>query len=384
MDDWVVEDLFRRGSVVILAGESGTGKTWLVRDLCLSLARGDRWLGRYECDIGQSCYFMGEGSLEMIDRRDVGLLLGRGASLPQFTQEASHLLHTSCGSANATSFPYLLSNTAWKKRVEDTLACITNPEERPVCWAFDPLATMLEDADSGAGNTGLKSALTWCAWLGKASGATVILAHHLKKAGSTEERLIDRIRGDSNLVNLVDEVLVITGDPEDKNLLRVHRIKVKDSEGHSSGGPAFLIRRIFEKLSPEETKQLAELYGVDPHRVKPGSIARVRHLALDPTKAPQPTEEGEYSPAQPSATEYSEGELAEWQDEVLAFMGENPDGVSIFKAQQHLKDAGVGVGYGKLKEWIEQHPDFEAVSQKKAKGRGRPTILYRPLSPEGD
>ncbi len=44
--DWVVDGLFERGTITVIAADSGVGKSILCQSLYVALARGTRWLGR--------------------------------------------------------------------------------------------------------------------------------------------------------------------------------------------------------------------------------------------------------------------------------------------------------------------------------------------------
>lgn len=64
--DWLVSGLIPPNTTTILAGESGVGKTWLLLDLILSIASGEKWLGRFE---------VSPGPVLVIDEENADLLL---------------------------------------------------------------------------------------------------------------------------------------------------------------------------------------------------------------------------------------------------------------------------------------------------------------------
>jgi hypothetical protein len=44
--EWIVQDVFSAGSLSVIAGDGGSGKTWALLDCAVSVANGTRWLGR--------------------------------------------------------------------------------------------------------------------------------------------------------------------------------------------------------------------------------------------------------------------------------------------------------------------------------------------------
>lgn len=66
--DYLVDGLAERGSVVLLAGDSGTGKSILSADLAISVAQGRPWLGR-DVKAGRATYIDGEMSPRLALRR---------------------------------------------------------------------------------------------------------------------------------------------------------------------------------------------------------------------------------------------------------------------------------------------------------------------------
>lgn len=377
MDDWVADGLFRKGSVILLAGESGIGKTWLLRDLVLSLARGDRWLGRYECLAGPSIYCMGEDDLDQTTRRDVCLLLGRDVSVPRFLQEKGDLLTGIDGRADSTSYPYLLSSLEWRRRAEDFLQGAPSVGARPLAWVFDPLATMVRDADTGGED--LKTSIKWCSWLAKATEGIVVLAHHLRKRTGTNDSLRDRIRGDSNLFNLVDDVLAGEADEDDPSVLKIYHLKSKTTEASSAVKPAFLVRRVIEQVTPEEEQGLFQALSVDPSTVKPGIIFRVRHVVFQREEAP-PVVAGSYTQATIGSGDTRA--RPEFHFEALRIINETREGISATALIDKLRENGWRVGSVQMQGWLKESVEecLIGVTQKRPAGRGRPYLAYTPIA----
>jgi hypothetical protein len=65
---WRVEGVVADGTLTILSGESGSGKSWLAQALCTGVARG-RTVADFGCKLGQALYVDGEMGRELfVDR----------------------------------------------------------------------------------------------------------------------------------------------------------------------------------------------------------------------------------------------------------------------------------------------------------------------------
>lgn len=64
--DWLVEDILSKGSIIVLAGDAGVGKSMLCYSLALGLASGGKFLGR-QLKADRVLYFDQENSAEDSD-----------------------------------------------------------------------------------------------------------------------------------------------------------------------------------------------------------------------------------------------------------------------------------------------------------------------------
>ena len=154
------------GSVILLAGEPGIGKSTLITQLCLKIVR-------------ESIYVCGEESPEQIKLR-IDRINWKGPTLP-----LSFLPETDTDSA---------------------IASVVNLTPAPTLIIVDSIQTMYTaDLTGMAGSVGQirESAYRWQR-LAKEQGLTVILVGHVTKEGA--------IAGPKVLEHLVDTVLYLEGD----------------------------------------------------------------------------------------------------------------------------------------------------------------------------
>lgn len=59
--DWLVENLIPKGSLTTLFGASGLGKSFIALDMCLCVASGRPWLGKFHTAKGHALYLPFEG-----------------------------------------------------------------------------------------------------------------------------------------------------------------------------------------------------------------------------------------------------------------------------------------------------------------------------------
>lgn len=65
---WLVDAMFHNKGVAVLYGDSGTYKSFLALDLCLSVATGRKFLNEYDTKQGAAAYFVAEGFCGLNER----------------------------------------------------------------------------------------------------------------------------------------------------------------------------------------------------------------------------------------------------------------------------------------------------------------------------
>lgn len=75
---WLVEGLFPKEGVGILAGHPKIGKSWLTLDLGITVSNGGMWLSKFKVDPGHVLYIDEESSQDMLGSRFLKLLNHKG------------------------------------------------------------------------------------------------------------------------------------------------------------------------------------------------------------------------------------------------------------------------------------------------------------------
>ncbi len=75
---WAVENLFPIESINFIAGPAGHGKSWMLHDLAIATATGDKWLGHFGTSQGSVLYIDEESSGSLLRKRFRALIKARG------------------------------------------------------------------------------------------------------------------------------------------------------------------------------------------------------------------------------------------------------------------------------------------------------------------
>jgi hypothetical protein len=286
VDNWLAEGALRRKSVALLAGEAGTGKTYAAWDLMISVLRGEKWLGHFECECGPVYYQGGEGQEDMLRRRHLGLCVGRGIDIAEFNANELRWLTFYVPKRRADGYPTVpahpLSTPTFRERL--LRAVRSRPlHARPALFVFDPLITMVANVDNDS--EGASHVMNWALELAEESNACVLLVHHLNKSEDRSHR--GRIRGESTWVNLAQTVYVMEAAKSDADLTLFYDNKQRDDEADKHRA-RWAVRRSFEPvLEPS-----GFLAGAEPGVIKatqllymPGSEAEALEKAHEEAQA---------------------------------------------------------------------------------------------------
>ena len=166
--DWIIKGVIPKAELVVIYGESGSGKSFFVTDFACAVARGETWRG-HRVAQGNVVYVAAEGAGGMRNRmraysaqHDVnlsGMGFGVIADAPNFMQVAD---------------------------IKDVIASIRTfgPTSLVV---VDTFAQVMAGGNENAGED-VGKALSHCRQIHKHTGATVVLIHHAGKDASKGAR----------------------------------------------------------------------------------------------------------------------------------------------------------------------------------------------------
>jgi hypothetical protein len=331
VNNWLIEDFLRKESVVILAGEAGTGKTYLAFDVIFSIISGCPWLSRFKCDQGPAYYHGAEGDADALVRRLIGIGIGRQFDEDSFSKVMDDCLSWTVPGADSKTPPVCLNSPEWRNAF---LYYMRERDEafRPVLFVFDPLLGLVQNVDTDPALA--VEVMKWGLELAKVCNACVLFLHHTNKREESSRR--NRIRGESAWTNLATAAYVLerTDDPE---VVKLYDSKQRDDECLGDSAPKFGILKSFRPIL--EPKGLAA-------GSEPGVIKEVRFAFLDRSTFEEPDEptEGEpdevVTPASVSKPEVSDEDIVA---AVLAAVKQKGT-CARWGIYNHLKGLGMGIG----------------------------------------
>jgi len=205
---WLVESLWGRRAVGMLAGHPKSGKSWLGLDAALSVASGTPCLGRFEVPSpGPALVYLAEDALPEIRKRLQGIAAHRGlslAKLPLWVIAAPRVR---------------LDCDADRQCLEATVAKL-----RPSLLLLDPLVRLHQCDENDA--MAIAGLLSYLRTLQRRHAVAVMLVHHARKNGGTAGLAL---RGSSDLWAWGDSNLYL-GKARGKLLLRVEQRCAKPIE----------------------------------------------------------------------------------------------------------------------------------------------------------
>lgn len=206
--DWLVDDLFFCGDIVLVYGASGSGKSFLAVDMGLSIARGVPFLGK-NTRRGAVLYQAGEGGKGLVKRlkayRQTHNLWREDIPFVLLPERVN--LFSGDGDVEA----FIAECQAWKAALPERLSLIV----------IDTFSTASEGADENK-SADMSRMLAAGEKLNKLTGASVLWVHHKNASG-------DRERGHTSLRANMDAALEVLRDEDSGDRTLIVR-KVKDGE----------------------------------------------------------------------------------------------------------------------------------------------------------
>lgn len=281
MEDWIVQDLFLPGHIGLLVGDAGTGKSLVALDLMISIISGSRWMNNFECLTSPVVYLAGEGKLDENTKHILGLLLGRGVDVRQFLHRYGSRIQLHAPDAKNMSATAPLSSDAWWQNIE-ALVTSTHPKEaRPKLWILDPLLALINSPDKA---DDVRPFIARCRWLSEETGGYVLTVHHNNKGTQGQSSRAQKIRGESMLRNLFDDVLILEQDSEDARLAHMYANKLKRGQADDTK-PMGHILRAFNDIDERTFYDVLDATGVTrTGEESPKSVKQIvlRYLTYSP------------------------------------------------------------------------------------------------------
>jgi hypothetical protein len=199
---WIVKGVLPEAELIVLFGESGSGKSFMALDLAASIARGIAWRG-HKVKQGRQVYIAAEGAGGFRNRLKA--------------YAAAHELDLSTLDLGVIK---AAPNFMVKDDALDVCKAVIAGGPVSVVWV-DTFAQVMPGANENAGED-VGKALQHCKGIHKATGAVVVLVHHAGKDASKGAR------GWSGLRAAADAELEVRSEDDGARELRI--TKQKDGE----------------------------------------------------------------------------------------------------------------------------------------------------------
>jgi AAA domain len=225
--EWLIKGLVTRHEVAMIAGPSRSGKSFLVLDLAMAVARGLPWFGR-KTRKGGVIYQAGEGARGLTNR----LKAYRDQNNLELSDPIPFVL-----------LPGRLNLYESEDHTEKFIAEVLHWRE-----TFDvPLELIVIDtwakATSGANENDGKDVsqiLDRCARINRETGAAVMIVHHMNADGG-------KVRGHTSILGNLDSVILVRQlqDTHDGSGRQVREAKVdKNKDGPDGDSFKFVLRGV--------------------------------------------------------------------------------------------------------------------------------------------
>lgn len=190
--DWIVPDFVPRSALTILGGPPKIGKTFLLLDMALAIARGELFCGHWPTFQGKVLALLEEDTKRRIRMRLWRLARGRGVD-PRSFQGSVRL---------AAMTGFRLDSELMLKKLEQEISMY-----KPDVLLIDALARV-HSADEND-RTAMRAVTVPLQHICSQYGIAVVLVHHFKKPGLGDEkkRSGDLLRGSSDLLALARSVI---------------------------------------------------------------------------------------------------------------------------------------------------------------------------------
>ncbi len=202
---WAVDKLVPHQGITILSGPPGNFKTWLLLLMGISMAKGEKFLGQFECI---------KSSVLIVDEEDHPRLLQERANLLGATSDSPIYFLSQQGVA--------VDKETWIKRILSM--CERNNIDTIF---FDSLVRIHSGNENDATQMSVvfKELKKFCQ-----NGKTVVLTHHERKEGLIRSSAQNKMRGSSDISAAVDSHISVRKDRDMKGVLVFEQPKLRGDE----------------------------------------------------------------------------------------------------------------------------------------------------------
>ena len=187
---WCVEGLIPQGGRVVLVGDPGVGKTWLLASLALCVASGEPWLGHFGTVRAPVVVVDEENHLAVLKERYAMLAKGHGLPMSSDVQLVTGQGLDLCKPENVDALLDLLWEIGPGLLILDSYLRVHSANENSAQEMAAVQRTIGEIASQ--------------------IGCAVVIAHHTRKFSESSNRADQRVRGSSDIVAFIDTLLSVS------------------------------------------------------------------------------------------------------------------------------------------------------------------------------
>lgn len=202
---WLVENLIPSKCITILSGAPASYKTWLLLQMAIKIAQGEKFLGQFKCEKAGVLIINEEDHLRLIQERLNKLGAEEDLSINVISQENFAVLED--------------------KDLEEIIK-VCEAKDANVIF-IDSLVRISDNDENDAKQMSkvFRNIRKFCQ-----AGKTVVLTHHERKEGFVKSSAQARLRGSSDIPASIDSHLAIQRDKKDKTKLRFEQAKNRFSQ----------------------------------------------------------------------------------------------------------------------------------------------------------
>lgn len=180
--DWLVEYLIPANSISVISGYPGSYKTWLLLDLAIRIAKGEKYLNEFQSRKSKVLYIDEENDLPLFKDRITALCEDKSLDIEFLSQKGFKLKNSQI------IVDYCLKNNI-KVVLMDSLIRIHSQDEN----SSTEMAKLFEEFKKF-----------------KLNGIAVIFAHHNRKSRNGESNPTEDVRGSSEIFAFLDTGLSVS------------------------------------------------------------------------------------------------------------------------------------------------------------------------------